>query len=286
MEKSDGWKGLGDKRLSRRRLLMDAASVGAGLATLSLVGCEEQGQAPVRPSATPAAVSSTGAAEASPAAVQATPTQEVSTPVVEKMLPIALPAPRLKGDMSLEEAISKRRSRREFKDSPLTLEQVSQILWAAQGITDPGGLRAAPSAGALYPLDLYLVVGRRGVKGLVESAYHYDPRGHALERILEGDVREAVARVAVEQMFIAEAPVILVITGEYERTTWKYSDRGLRYVHMEAGHAAQNVYLQAEALGLGTVTAGAFQDEELSRTLGLPTERRPLYVMPIGHPAA
>jgi SagB-type dehydrogenase family enzyme len=188
--------------------------------------------------------------------------------------------------MPLEEAISKRRSRREFKDSPLTLEQVSQILWAAQGITDPGGLRAAPSAGALYPLDLYLVVGRRGVKGLVESAYHYDPRGHALERILEGDVREAVARVAVEQMFIAEAPVILVITGEYERTTWKYSDRGLRYVHMEAGHVAQNVYLQAEALGLGTVTAGAFQDEELSQTLGLPPKHRPLYVMPIGHPAA
>jgi SagB-type dehydrogenase family enzyme len=188
--------------------------------------------------------------------------------------------------MSLEEAISKRRSRREFRDSPLTLEQLSQILWAAQGITDPGGPRAAPSAGALYPLDLYLAVGQQAVEGLAEGVYHYDPQGHALERILERDVREAVARVAVEQMFIAEAPVILVITGEYERTTWKYSDRGVRYVHMEAGHVAQNVYLQVQALGLGTVTAGAFQDEELSRTLGLPTERRPLYIMPIGHPAA
>jgi len=188
--------------------------------------------------------------------------------------------------MSLEEVVSKRRSRREFKDVPLTLEQVSQILWAAQGITDPNGLRAAPSAGALYPLDLYLAVGRQAVEGLAEGAYHYAPRGHALERILEGDVREAVARAAAEQMFIAGAPVILIITGEYERTTWKYSDRGVRYVHMEAGHVAQNVYLQAEALGLGTVTAGAFQDEELSRILGLPTERRPLYIMPIGYAAA
>jgi SagB-type dehydrogenase family enzyme len=286
MEKSYGWKGLGDRRLSRRRLLMDAAGVGAGLATLSLVGCEEQGQAPVRASATVGALSPTGAPEASPAAVPATPTQEVSTPVVAEKSPIALPAPRLKGDVPLEEAVSRRRSKREFRDSPLTLEQLSQVLWAAQGITGPEGLRAAPSAGALYPLDLYLAVGRQGVEGLVEGAYHYDPQGHALERILEGDVREAVARAAVEQMFIAEAPVILIITGEYERTTWKYSDRGVRYVHMEAGHAAQNVYLQAEALGLGTVTAGAFQDEELSQTLGLPPKRRPLYVMPIGHAAA
>ena len=281
-----GGSRLANKRLSRRRLLIDAAGVGAGLATLSLVGCGEQGQAPVRASSTPAALSPTGAPDTSPAAAQATPTQEVSTPVVEEMPRIALPAPRLRGDMSLEEVVSKRRSRREFKDIPLTLEQVSQILWAAQGITDPNGLRAAPSAGALYPLDLYLAVGRQAVEGLAEGAYHYAPRGHALERILEGDVREAVARAAVEQMFVAEAPVILIIAGEYERTTWKYSDRGVRYVHMEAGHVAQNVYLQAEALGLGTVTAGAFQDEELSRILGLPTERRPLYIMPIGYAAA
>ena len=267
MDTVGSWR-LIDKRLSRRRLLTKGAGVGAGLTALAFVGCDQQEQAPT------------------PTAAQATPTQEVSTPVVEEMPRIALPVPRLKGDTSLEEVISKRRSRREFRDSTLALEQVSQVLWAAQGITDPSGLRAAPSAGALYPLDLYLAVGQQAVEGLAEGVYHYDPQGHGLERILEGDVREVVARVATEQMFIAEAPVILVITGEYERTTWKYSDRGVRYVHMEAGHAAQNVYLQAEALGLGTVTAGAFQDEELSRTLGLPTERRPLYVMPIGHPAA
>jgi SagB-type dehydrogenase family enzyme len=267
----DGWKRLAERRLSRRRLLTQATGVGASLATLALLGCDKEERTPV-PSAMPAAT-------------QATPTQEVSTPVVQEVPRTAMTAPRLKGEVSLEEAISRRRSRREFKSFPLTLEQVSQILWAAQGITDPGGLRAAPSAGALYPLDLYLAVGGEGVEGLVAGVHHYDPQAHTLERILEGDVREALARAAVEQMFIAQAPVALVITGEYERTSWKYGDRATRYVHMEAGHAAQNVYLQAEALGVGTVTAGAFQDEELSRTLGLPAEHRPLYIMPIGYPA-
>jgi len=198
---------------------------------------------------------------------------------------IALPAPRLRGGMSLEEAISKRRSRREFKGSPLTLEQVSQILWAAQGITDGEGRRAAPSAGALYALDLYVAAGRQAVGGLTEGVHHYDPEGHALERILEGDVRQTLARLAV-QTFIAEAPVVLIITGEYERTSWKYGDRATRYVHMEAGHAAQNVYLQAEALGLGTVVAGSFQDEAVSQALGLPAGHRALYMMPIGYAAA
>jgi len=197
--------------------------------------------------------------------------------------PISLPDPRLKGEMSLEEAILKRRSRRDFGDSPLTLGEVSQILWAAQGITDETGLRAAPSAGALYPLDLYLVVGERGVEELEEGVYHYLPQSHSLQLTLAGDVRRTLARISVQQMFIAEAPLTLLITAEYERTTGKYGDRGLRYVHMEAGHVGQNVYLQAEALGLGTVTIGAFQDEEISKALSLPRGYRPLYVMPIGH---
>ena len=261
---------MADKRLSRRRLLTKGAGVGAGLTALALVGCDQQEQAP-----TPAATST---------AVRGTPAQEVSTPVVQDTRAITLPAPRLKGEVSLEEAVSKRRSRREFRDSPLTLEQVSQVLWAAQGITNGEGRRAAPSAGALYPLDVYLAVGE-AVEGLAKGVYHYDPQGHALERVLEGDVRQTLARLAV-QTFIAEAPVVLIITGEYERTSWKYGDRASRYVHMEAGHAAQNVYLQAEALGLGTVVAGSFQDEELSRALGLPAGHRPLYIMPIGHPAA
>jgi SagB-type dehydrogenase family enzyme len=207
-----------------------------------------------------------------------------SSPTAEGMPTISLPAPRLEGDMSLEEAILNRRSRRDFKDSPLTLGEVSQILWAAEGITSDTGLRAAPSAGALYPLDLYLVVGKQGVAGLGEGVYHYLPHSHSLESILEGDVRQTLARLSLEQMFIAEAPLSLLITGEYERTTGKYGDRGVRYVHMEAGHVGQNVYLQAEALGLGTVTIGAFQDEEISQALNLPSGHRPLYVMPIGHP--
>jgi SagB-type dehydrogenase family enzyme len=202
----------------------------------------------------------------------------------EGMPTISLPEPRLKGEMSLEEAILERRSTRDFKDSPLTMAEVSQILWAAQGITDETGLRAAPSAGALYPLDLYLVVGEQGVEGLGEGVYHYLPQGHSLELSLQGDLRQTLARLSLDQTFIAEAPVSFLITAEYERTTWKYGDRGVRYVDMEAGHVAQNVYLQAEALGLGTVTVGAFEDEKIAEALDLPSSYRPLYVMPIGHP--
>ena len=197
---------------------------------------------------------------------------------------ISLPDPRLKGEMTLEEAILQRRSRRDFGDSPLTLGEVSQVLWAAQGITAETGLRAAPSAGALYPLELYLVVGKEGVEGLSEGVYYYLPQSHSLEPTLAGDVRQTLARLSLGQMSIAEAPLSLLITAEYERTTKKYGDRGVRYVHMEAGHAGQNVYLQAEALGLGTVTIGAFQDEEISKALSLPPSYSLLYVMPIGHP--
>jgi len=198
---------------------------------------------------------------------------------------VALPAPRLKGEMSLEEAVSRRRSRRGFKPSPLTLEQVSQVLWAAQGITSPEGHRAAPSAGALYALDLYVAVGGREAGGLAAGVYHYDPQGHALERTLNGDLRPTLARLAVGQTFVAEAPLALVITAHYERISQKYGDRAARYVHMEVGHAAQNVCLEAEALGLGTVVVGSFQDEAISQALSLPAQHRPLYIMPVGHAA-
>lgn len=213
----------------------------------------------------------------------ATPTPSPSSASEETPI-ISLPEPVLKGEMSLEEAIVRRRSRRDFSDSPLTLGEVSQILWAAQGITDPGGLRAAPSAGALYPLEVYLVTGKQGVEGLEEGVYHYLPHSHSLQLTLRGDVRQTLARLSAEQMFIAEAPLSLLIAAEYERTTQKYGDRGVRYVHMEVGHVGQNVYLQAEALGLGTVTVGAFQDEEISKALNLPSSYRPLYLMPIGYP--
>jgi SagB-type dehydrogenase family enzyme len=198
---------------------------------------------------------------------------------------IPLPAPLLKGEVSLEEAVSRRRSRRGFKATPLTLEQVAQVLWAAQGITSPEGLRAVPSAGALYALDLYVAVGGREAGELAAGVYHYDPQRHALEPTLEGDLRPTLARLAVGQTFLAETPLVLVITAEYERISQRYGDRAARYVHMEVGHAAQNVYLQAEALGLGTVVVGSFQDEAVSQALCLPAAHRPLYIMPVGHAA-
>jgi SagB-type dehydrogenase family enzyme len=205
------------------------------------------------------------------------------TPDFEVQDGILLPDPALEGAMSLEEAISGRRSRRDFGDSPLTATEISQILWAGQGITDPEGHRTAPSAGATYPLELYLVAGEQGVEGLGEGVYHYIPQSHSLELTLGGDIRQTVAELASGQMYIAEAPAILVITAEYERTTQVYGDRGVRYVHLEAGHVGQNVALQVEALGLGTVTVGSFSDAELAEALNLPPNHEPLYVMPIGH---
>ena len=200
----------------------------------------------------------------------------------EKIKSIQLPAPSAEGKMSLEAAIEKRRSRRRFEDKALKLAQISQILWAAQGITEKGGIkRAAPSAGALYPLEIYLVV--RKVEGLEAGVYHYNPAKHTIDLILKGNYQNPLARACLGQMFIADAPVCIVITAEYERTTVKYGRRGIRYVHMEAGHAGQNICLQVVSLGLGTVSVGAFQDEEVSRVLNLPKAHRPLYVFPIGY---
>lgn len=209
------------------------------------------------------------------------------TPTVQtaKEESISLPQPRLKGEISLEEAIFKRRSRRNYQGRPLILDQLSQILWAGQGITDEKrGFRSAPSAGALYPLDIYLVVGEKGVSGLVAGVYHFIPQGHKIEKLKGGDFREEIMRASLGQTFIAQAPIVLIITGEYERTTKKYGERGRQYVHLEAGHVGQNIYLQVESLGLGTVTVGAFDGEELIKILNLPQTHRPLYVMPIGWP--
>jgi SagB-type dehydrogenase family enzyme len=198
---------------------------------------------------------------------------------------ISLPKPRLKGPISLEETIKERRSIRNFASKPLNISQLAQICWAAQGITEEGGFkRAAPSAGALYPLELYLVIREESIEGLKAGVYRYRPRAHSLEIYSEGDKRNRVARACLYQMFIAEAPLIMIITANYERTTWKYGERGIRYVHLEAGHAAQNVCLEAVALELGTVTIGAFRDKEVSKVLDLPENLSPLYVMPIGYP--
>lgn len=199
---------------------------------------------------------------------------------------IELPAPITRGTMSVEEAILKRRSIRNFLNKPLSLEDVSQLLWAAQGITDPvRGFRAAPSAGATYPLEVYVVVGKNGVAGLFEGLYHYKPNKHVLEYLLEGDLRSSLADAALGQSPIREAPISIVIAAIYERTTNRYGERGIRYVHMEAGHVGQNIYLQAVARGLGTVVIGAFEDSQVQKVLKLPENQNPLYIVPVGYPA-
>jgi SagB-type dehydrogenase family enzyme len=194
---------------------------------------------------------------------------------------IKLPQPVLKGEMSLEEALYKRRSVRKYSDEPLLLTAVSQLLWSAQGITDKNeGHRTAPSAGALYPLEVYLVAG--SVIDLACGVYKYNPDGHELVLVLEGDVRDELYSSALYQSPVKESPIVLVITAVYERTTKKYGDRGIRYVNMEAGHSAENICLQATALGLGTVTIGAFNDDAVKKVLNLPADEEPLYILPVG----
>lgn len=195
---------------------------------------------------------------------------------------VKLPSPKLKGKVSVEEALLKRRSVRDYRDEPLTLEEVSQVLWAAQGVTDPRGFRTAPSAGATYPLETYLVVGR--VEGLAPGLYHYDPAEHRLIRLNDQDLRAELAAAALGQGWVKKAAVDIVFAAVYKRTTQRYGNRGIRYVHMEVGHAGQNVYLEAVALGLGTVVIGAFHDDRVKKVLDLPEDEHPLYIMPVGRP--
>jgi SagB-type dehydrogenase family enzyme len=193
---------------------------------------------------------------------------------------IELPKPSLKGAMAVEEALAKRRSVREYSDLALTLNELSQLLWAAQGLTSSDGHRTAPSAGALYPLELYVVVGK--VDGLSSGVYKYRPSEHELSLLASGDKRPELYRACLEQDFIAKAAVSIVFAAVYERATGKYGERGRRYVHYEVGHAAQNVYLQATALHLGSVVVGAFQDDRVRKVVQLARDEEPLYVMPVG----
>jgi len=194
---------------------------------------------------------------------------------------IILPEPSKKSYLSVEEAIFKRRSVRDYKSEPLSLKEISQIVWAAQGITDPSsGGRTAPSAGALYPLKVY-VAGE--IKGLEMGIYEYNPSNHSLIKIGDKDIRKKLAAAAYNQVYVEKAPVDVIFTGIYEIIAKKYgTERAPRYTHMEVGHAAQNVYLQAESLNLGTVVVGGFETEEVKKILKLPPEEEPLYIMPIG----
>ncbi len=192
----------------------------------------------------------------------------------DKEMRLKLEAPteeRLKEGISVEQAILKRKSRRRFSAKKLTVSQFSHVVWAASTI---------PSAGALYPLEFYVVVGENAVEGIEAGIYHLVGKELALHK--RGDFRKDLAEASLRQMFIADAPFSLVISAEYERTTRRYGKRGIRYVHMEAGHAGQNIYLECESLSLATVAIGAFHDDAVSRCLSLPKEHRPLYIFPVG----
>lgn len=190
---------------------------------------------------------------------------------------VTLPNPVKDGEMSLEAALQSRSTIREFSVEPLAMEVVSQLLWSAQGLTHDGHRRTAPSAGATYPLELYLVSG--------DGIYQHVPSDHTLLHTMKGDHRRDLHDASLEQEFILEAPVTLLFTAVFARTEQRYgSTRSPRYIHMEVGHAAQNVLLQAVALDLGAVPIGAFEDERVSQVLGLPADHVPLYMISIGHP--
>lgn len=191
-----------------------------------------------------------------------------------------LPNPILKGKNSLEESLNLRKSVRIFQDKPLTIEQVSQLLWAAQGITHSWGdrqFRTAPSAGATYPLETYLFTASGG--------YKYNPFEHSLTKVFENDMREDISKVALGQTSVSNAHAVFVFTMFEERTAQRYNERAFRYICMEAGHAAQNIHLQAVSLGLGSVPVGAFEDDKLLELLGCSEGEVPIYIVPVGYEA-
>jgi SagB-type dehydrogenase family enzyme len=193
---------------------------------------------------------------------------------------IQLPEPRYDSEISLEESLLNRRSTRSYSDEPVTLQEVSQLLWAAQGITDASGLRTAPSAVALYPLNIYIVVGN--VPEIVRGVYIYVPEDHSIKRLLNGDIRGALADAAMGQASVRQGAVSFVVTVDYGKMTAQFADKGERFGTLEAGHAAQNLCLQSTALGLGLVTAGAIYDDQVANVLDLPDNFTPLYVIPVG----
>ena len=189
---------------------------------------------------------------------------------------IKLPAPKLDGEVSVEEAISKRRSVRSYSIKDLSLERISQLLWSAQGVTDKSrGFRVAPSAGALYPLEIYLANK--------DGLFHYRIKDHTLERVSSKDIRRELSSASLGQSSVAQAAVDIIICAVYERITSRYSQRGVRYTDIEVGHVAENVHLQAVALGLASVPIGAFSDDAVSKVLSLPEDEVPLYIIPVGY---
>ena len=189
---------------------------------------------------------------------------------------IKLPDPKEKSNISLEESIKRRRSERNLSGKGLSLEQIGQLLWACQGVTDKNGrYRSAPSAGATYPLEIYLVAG--------DGMFHYIPEQHSIKRIKDMDLRGELSQACLGQGFVKDAAIDIVICADFERTTGRYGERGKNYVYIEVGHAAENLHLQAAAEGLGSVPVGAFSDLKVKKVLGLSEELVPIYVVPVGY---
>ena len=199
-------------------------------------------------------------------------------PTPEKI--VQLPRPSQESSTSIEKSLLRRRSIRQYRNSPLAIDEIGQLLWAAQGITHGRDFRSAPSAGALYPLETYLVAGN--VTGLAPGLYRYIPHGHRLAQVLSGDRRRELYAAALHQDSVLEAPASIVFSAVFSRSTGKYGKRGIRYGHMESGTAAQNVSLQAVSLDLGTVVIGAFQDDEVRSVLSMPSGEDPMIIMPVG----
>lgn len=195
---------------------------------------------------------------------------------------IKLPEPKAKGEMSVEEALQKRRSKRQFKKRPLRIEEISQLLWAAQGITKDGFFRTTPSAGSMYGLEVYLVAGE--VTGMEAGIYKYKPMTHEIELIRQGDFRYELADAALAQLFIEKAPATIILTAVYERSEKKYTDRGVMYTNIEAGHAGQNIYLQAVAMNLGTCAVGSFLVIDIKKLVNMPDNEEPICLFPVGEP--
>ena len=187
---------------------------------------------------------------------------------------IKLPPPDFT-NASVEECMEARRSVRGYQEKELSLQQISNILWSAQGITEERyGFRTAPSAGATYPLEVFIAKK--------DGLFRYIPSSHGLKQEMSKDIRRDIAKAALGQGFISDAGLVVIVTAVFERTAMRYGDRAVRYVHIEAGHCAQNIHLEAVALGLGSVPVGAFRDGELSKALKLDREE-PLYIIPVGH---
>lgn len=207
-----------------------------------------------------------------------TPNEETQPLITGKST--KLPDPSLKGEFSLEEALAERRSIRDYAGTPLSMAELSQLLWAGQGITADWGGRTAPSAGGTYPLELYVVAGQ--VDGLTAGIYKYKPADNEIIEFRQNDLRSELAEAVLDQEWVREGAIDIIIAAVFERTTTRYGERGKNYVYMEAGHAAQNICLQATALNLGAVTVGAFEDDKLKSLISMPADETPLYVIPVG----